>query len=35
MLRSCILNDVLDCWRLLGFDEDISECSFLEQMSDQ
>ena len=32
MLRLCILSDddVLDCWRLLGFDEDISEPSFLE-----
>ena len=36
MLRSCILNDddVLDCWRSLGVDEDISEPSFLEQIND-
>ena len=36
MLKSCIPNndDVLDCWRLLGVDEDISEPSLLEQMSD-
>ena len=36
MLKSCILNndDVLDCWRSLGVDEDISEPSLLEQMSD-
>ena len=36
MLKSCILNDddVMDCWRSLGVDEDISEPSHLERISD-
>ena len=36
MFKSCILNDddVMDCWRSLGVDEDFSEPSLLERISD-
>ena len=35
MVKSCILkDDVMDCWRSLGVDEDISEPSLLERISD-